>query len=68
MHVETVKIKTAPCPGNEAGELLINCEDYDPAKHQLAGAPAPQADPVPPAEPDDASPQDVNPKGKKKGR
>lgn len=33
--LSTVKIKVAPCKGNEAGIVVMNEADYDPAKHEL---------------------------------
>lgn len=33
--LSTVKIKVAPCKGNEAGIVVLNEADYDPKKHEL---------------------------------
>ena len=33
--LSTVKIKVAPCKGNEAGVVVLNEADYDPTKHEL---------------------------------
>ena len=33
--LSTVKIKVAPCKGNESGIVVLNEADYDPAKHEL---------------------------------
>ena len=33
--LSTVKIKVAPCKGNEAGVVVLNEADYDPKKHEL---------------------------------
>jgi len=40
--VPTVTIRVPTCKGNASGELLIDASDYDPARHQLAGGPAPE--------------------------
>lgn len=51
----TVMIKVAPCPGNEQGTLIINEEDFDPAKHTLVGAPE-SAAPSPASTPSETQP------------
>lgn len=35
MTVPVVRIRVAPCAGNEEGITEINKSDYDPEKHQL---------------------------------